>query len=176
MSTHLLTHYNAWADTLMFSSIKRMPEGEATKNRPTRFKNIIHTINHIYVIDCMFKAHLEGRPHHFTARNTPTDPPLSELCESKNLIDQWFVDYAASLSTTQLEERVSFQFVDGGAGIMSREEMILHIVNHATYHRGIVVDLMYQVPHTPPVTDLTVFLRDIVRVAESEKIRLNAQR
>lgn len=166
MSTQMLTQYNAWADTLMFSSIKRLPEGEATKDHPTRFKNMIHTLNHIYVIACIFKAHLEGRPHHFTARNTPTDPPLPELCESTRVIDLWYVDYAASLSAARLDERVSFQFVDGGAGIMSREEMILHIVNHATYHRGIVVDMMYQVPHTPPVMDLTVFLRDVVQAGK----------
>ncbi len=43
---------------------------------------------------------------------------------------------------------------------MSRGEMIAHVVNHATYHRGFVADMMYQVPAMPPATDLPVFLRD----------------
>jgi uncharacterized damage-inducible protein DinB len=34
-------------------------------------------------------------------------------------------------------------------------------VNHKTYHRGQVADMMYQVPARPPVTDLPVFLRDV---------------
>jgi uncharacterized damage-inducible protein DinB len=38
--------------------------------------------------------------------------------------------------------------------------MLLHIVNHTSYHRGFVADMFYQVPARPPVTDLTVFLRD----------------
>ena len=44
--------------------------------------------------------------------------------------------------------------------MMSREEMIVHVVNHGTYLRGFVGDLMYQVPATPPANDLPVFLRD----------------
>jgi uncharacterized damage-inducible protein DinB len=46
-------------------------------------------------------------------------------------------------------------------GKMSREDIILHIVNHATYHRGFVSDLMYQIPVKMPSNDYPVFLRDV---------------
>ena len=71
------------------------------------------------------------------------------------------MEYAATLSDAQSAERIEFPFVDGGTGVMSRGEMILHVVNHTTYHRGFVGDMMYQVPVFPPVTDLPVFLRDV---------------
>jgi len=45
---------------------------------------------------------------------------------------------------------------------MSRSDMILHVVNHGTYHRGLVSDMMYQVPAVPPANDLTVYLRDVI--------------
>jgi uncharacterized damage-inducible protein DinB len=38
--------------------------------------------------------------------------------------------------------------------------MVLHVVNHGTYHRGLVADMMYQAGVTPEATDLPVFLRD----------------
>jgi len=160
-SLTLLTRYKAWADQLTFASLSALPEGEATKTRSTRFKNMVNTLNHVYVIDNIFQAHLEGRPHHYTARNTPAYPPLAELWQLVSVLDQWYVDYAASLSQAQQDERIQFQFVGGGAGEMSRSEMILHVVNHASYHRGFVGDMMYQIPVTPPVTDLPVFLRDV---------------
>jgi uncharacterized damage-inducible protein DinB len=72
------------------------------------------------------------------------------------------MDYAHSISEEDLLEIVSFQFVDGGEGAMSRSDMILHVVNHGTYHRGLVSDMMYQVPAMPPANDLTVYLRDVV--------------
>jgi len=157
----MLTCYKAWADELIFKTLESLPSGEATKERPTRFKNMVHTLNHAYVIDCIFRAHLEGKPHHYTARNTPTHPPLPELWKLVKIIDQWYIDYAASLSSQQLSEDIRFDFVGGGGGIMSRREIILHVVNHGTYHRGFVGDMMYQVPVVPPATDLPVFLRDV---------------
>jgi uncharacterized damage-inducible protein DinB len=62
----------------------------------------------------------------------------------------------------ELLDIVNFRFVDGGTGAMSRSEIILHIVNHGTYHRGLVSDMMYQVPAVPPTNDLTVYLRDVI--------------
>jgi uncharacterized damage-inducible protein DinB len=41
--------------------------------------------------------------------------------------------------------------------------MIVHVVNHATYHRGMVAQMMYGTTVAPPVTDLTVYLRDVRR-------------
>jgi len=40
-------------------------------------------------------------------------------------------------------------------------DMLLHIVNHKTYHRGVVADMLYQAKSKPPVMDLPVFLRDV---------------
>jgi uncharacterized damage-inducible protein DinB len=63
------------------------------------------------------------------------------------------------MTESALNEVLGFTFVGGGEGAMTRFEMLLHIVNHTTYHRGFVADLFYQVPATPPVTDLPVFSR-----------------
>ena len=46
---------------------------------------------------------------------------------------------------------------------MTRGEILLHLVNHATYHRGFVGDMLNQASVNPPPTDLTVFLRDVHR-------------
>jgi uncharacterized damage-inducible protein DinB len=54
---------------------------------------------------------------------------------------------------------VHFTLVGGNKGVMTRGEILLHVVNHTTYHRGFVGDLICQVPAQPPTTDLPVFLR-----------------
>lgn len=162
-SLQMLTRYKAWADERVFSAIASLPEGEATKERGTRFGNIVHTLNHVFVIDSVFQAHLQGRPHHFGARNTATHPPLSELAQAVDALDRWYIDHVRTLSDDALAERIRFRFIGGGEGIMSREDMVLHVVNHAAYHRGMVAQMMYEVPAAPPVTDLTVFLRDVAQ-------------
>jgi uncharacterized damage-inducible protein DinB len=117
-------------------------------------------LNHNYVIDQIFQAHLEGRPHSFVARNTPEVPALADLWAAQRVIDDWYVSYSDAVSEGELEEAIRFVFVGGGDGAMTRGEMILHVVNHTTYHRGYVTTCFYQIPARPPTTDLPVFLRD----------------
>ena len=157
----MLTRYNAWANQLIFDAVAELPEGEATKPRRTLFKNIVHMLNHNYVIDLMFQAHLEGREHGFTARNTPEHPPLDELWRAQQAVDDWYIAWSDRMSDAALDEKVAFTFVGGGPGVMTRGEILLHVVNHTSYHRGFVADLFYQVPAKPPTTDLPVFLRDV---------------
>ena len=160
-TTRMLTRYNAWANKLMFDAVARLPEGEATKPRTTLFRNIVHTLNHNYVIDLIFKGHLEGRDHGFTARNTPEHPPLDELSRAQQALDEWYIAWSERMTGEELDQKVSFTFVGGGAGVMTRAEIVLHVVNHTSYHRGFAADLFYQVPAKPPTTDITVFLRDV---------------
>ena len=160
-TARMLTRYNAWTNELIFDAVARLPDGEATKPRVSLFKNIVHMLNHNHVIDLIFQAHLEGRAHGFTARNTADHPPLDELWRAQRALDGWYVAWSDRITTAELEERVPFTFVGGGEGVMTREEILLHLVNHTTYHRGYVADLFYQVPARPPTTDLPVFLRDV---------------
>ena len=162
-SARTLARYNAWANALMFEAVAKLPAGEATKPRQTLFRNMVHTLNHNYVIDRVFQAHLEGRRHGYDARNTPDHPPLEELWRDQQALDAWYVAWSERVSAAELDEEVRFEFIGGGAGAMTRMEMLQHVVNHTTYHRGFVADLFYQVPARPPTTDLTVYLRDAAR-------------
>jgi len=161
-AARMLTRYNHWANELIFEAVAGLPEGEAAKERQSLFKNMVHTLNHNYVIDLIWQAHLEGREHGFAARNTPGHPPLAELWRKQRLVDEWYVAWGDKLSETALGENVHFILIGGNKGVMTRAEILLHIVNHTSYHRGFVADLFYQVPGAPrpPTTDLPVFLRE----------------
>ena len=157
---NMLTNYKAWADELTYNAVARLPYDELTKIRETNFKTILHTLNHVYVVDDIFKAHLTGKAHNYTARNTKNSPPLDELTRATKIMDDWYINLANSLTDPELSEIVEFEFVGGGNGKMSRTEIIMHVVNHSTYHRGFVSDIMYQIPTQMPANDLPVFLRD----------------
>ena len=160
-NARMLTRYMAWVNQRIFDAVAALPDGEATKPRRSVFKNIVHTLNHVYVIDLIFQAHLEGREHGFTARNTPDHPPLDELRRAQSALDDWYIAWSDGLSDPGLQRKVSFTFVGGGEGTMTCAEILMHLVNHTTYHRGYIADMLYQVPANPPTTDLTVFIRDV---------------
>jgi uncharacterized damage-inducible protein DinB len=156
----VMARYNAWANRLIFDAVAALPEGEAVKPRQSVFRNMVHTLNHNYVIDRIFQAHLEGREHGYTARNTPDHPPLPDLWRAQQEVDAWYVGWSDAVTEAELSETVHFTFVGGGQGAMTRGEILLHIANHTTYHRGVVADMFYQAAARPPTTDLPVFLRD----------------
>jgi uncharacterized damage-inducible protein DinB len=159
-SLRLLTRYTAWANDRLYTALDQLPPGEVTAPRATSFGNMVRTLNHAYVVDLIWQAHLQGRAHGFTSRNTDTTPTLAQLREQQQALDDWYILYADGLSGDMPSEVVQFKFVDGGEGVMTRGDMLLHVVNHKTFHRGYVADMMYQVPAKPPSMDLPVFLRD----------------
>jgi uncharacterized damage-inducible protein DinB len=70
-----------------------------------------------------------------------------------------------NLAPEHWSQPVCFQFVDGKPGRMTRLEILFHIINHSTYHRGAIghsLDLA-QVPH--PADTYTVF----IHAAEPER-------
>jgi len=161
-AARMLTRYNGWANKLIFDAVSGLPGDEATKERQSLFKSMVHTLNHNYVIDLIWQAHLEGREHGFAARNTPGHPPLAELWRKQQIVDDWYIAWSDKLSEAALGENVHFTLIGGNKGVMTRAEILLHVVNHTSYHRGFVADLFYQVPGAPrpPTTDLPVFLRE----------------
>jgi len=48
---------------------------------------------------------------------------------------------------------------------MRRGDVVFHVVNHTSYHRGFVADMFFQVPARPPLTDLPIFLRESAAAA-----------
>jgi uncharacterized damage-inducible protein DinB len=155
-----MVHYKAWANEVLYDNVARVPEEELVRERRTHFKTMGFTLNHVLVVDRIFQAHLTGTRHPYTARNTPTHPPLAELREAVRATDRWYLDYVRGLSEARWAERVRFEFVDGGAGEMSRQEIVLHLVNHGSYHRGFVGDMLNQCGLSARSSDLSVFLRD----------------
>ncbi len=159
-TARMLTRYNAWANKVMFDAVGALPDGEAVKERKSLFRNMVHTLNHNYVIDLIWQAHLEGREHGFEARNTKEHPPLADLWRAQQAVDGWYMDWSDALTDDALKEEVRFTLIGGTPGVMTRGEILLHVVNHTTYHRGFVGDMFFQVPARAPTTDLPVFLRE----------------
>lgn len=156
-----LLAYKAWANELTFSTVSALPTGEAERPRQTRWESIVYTLSHVLVVDDIFKHHLEGKRHGYTYRNMDARHSIPELWERQRRIDRWYSDIAAGVSPDELHETVSFEFVGGGIGRMTRAEILFHVVNHCTYHRGLVSDMLCQVPAEMPANDFPVFVRDV---------------
>jgi uncharacterized damage-inducible protein DinB len=155
MSTTLISLFGhkAWANRELFALLGTLPAEHAEP-----LTTCIRTLNHIYVVDRLFRARLAGEPAPFEATNTKATPTLGQLRDDVAATDAWYQAYVASLADEKASEVLDFTFADGDAGRMSREEMLLHVITHGAYHRGNAGQVLKSISVAPPRDLYTKFL------------------
>ncbi|RVU36469.1 damage-inducible protein DinB [Hwanghaeella grinnelliae] len=160
-----MTRYTAWADDVMLNNAAKLPAPELTALRDTLFGSITGTFDHVLLIGEIFRDHLEGRSNTHTTRHRAEERAFNIVARELRAMNDYYValadKWAAEDNGKALNETIRFTFVGGGDGSMTREEILLHLVNHATYHRGFVSTLLYPFRLDGQANDLTVFLRDV---------------
>lgn len=144
----------SWTNNELFHALADVPADQHADALHTA----VRTLNHIHVVDCIFQAHLTGQAHGHVATNTEATPELGTLQFAVAETDAWFERYVASVTPQQLAERIAFRFTDGDAGLMSREEMLAHVITHGAYHRGNVGQVLKSIGVAPPRDLFTKFL------------------
>jgi uncharacterized damage-inducible protein DinB len=144
----------SWANHELFNALSEVTDPQHADALHTALR----TLNHILVVDRIFKAHLSKQAHDYTATNTADIPELDAMQMAAAETDAWYEAYVATVSPQTLSECVSFQFTDGDTGSMSREEMLLHVITHGAYHRGNVGQVLKSLSVAPPRDLLTKFL------------------
>ena len=123
-------------------------EAIADMSSPGLLAPVLQRLGHMHAVDKIFQGHLSGKPHGLEANWPETTPTFGPLAENIRQTDEWYVDYVSGISADALEEVLSFTFLDGKTGRMSREEMLAHVITHDHYHRGEIGVLL---PHVGAV-------------------------
>lgn len=152
----MMLAYKEWANAITYEVVTGLPPGEAERLRATRWESISYTLSHVLAVDDIFRCHLLGIPHAYEVRNFEAPMPLAELRERQCEMDAWYCGLATELREGSLEDVIEFEFVGGGPGAMRRADILLHVVNHGTYHRGLISDMLCHVPADMPANDLTI--------------------
>ena len=135
-----LFRHKAWANEELYAELAKLDASAHAAERHAA----IRVLNHVYVVDRIFAAHLTGVAHGYAATNTTETPTLDALRDAVAASDRWFVDLVGTLTPQALTEEIAFTFTDGAAARMSREEMLAHVATHGSYHRGGVGRILAQ--------------------------------
>ena len=144
----------AWANGELFSALASV---DTTVNA-AEIHSAVRVLNHVFVVDSIFQAHLKGEAHSFEATNTKETPTPQSLWADVQVLDSWFQSYVDSLSPKAFHEQLVFRFTDGDMGSMSREEMLMHVITHGAYHRGAAGQVLRGAGIAPPRDLYTRFL------------------
>jgi uncharacterized damage-inducible protein DinB len=151
---HTLFQAKAWANRQLFTLLEQQLQtlSEDTQTAAVRM------LNHVWLVEQIFQANLQQQPHGFDALNTPDTPTLAALQARQQASDDWYRAYLESLDNAALTQAVDFRFVDGKPGRMQRSQMLLHLITHGSYHRGMVGRMLAEADIRPPKDSLTIFL------------------
>jgi uncharacterized damage-inducible protein DinB len=126
--------YKSWADRRTLNAVGTLdPVQDAISLAFAR-----QQLNHMVRVEENFRARLQSKPGLHASTNTEVVPDLADIDQRLTASNAWFASYATELRTDQVHQPLSFTFVDGLRGSMTPEEILFHIVNHGTYHRGAI--------------------------------------
>lgn len=145
--------YKSWADAELLAAVANLPAQHAEQ-----LPACIRTLNHIHIVDCIFRAHLSDTPRPYDATHTKELPTLEALQTAMTETDSWYEQYVANVSEAALNETLAFTFTDGDAGKMSRLEILMHVITHGSNHRGNVGQILKSLAINPPRDLYTKFL------------------
>lgn len=150
----LLTHfdYTLWASSKLLDAAGRLRAEELTRDMQVSHTSLLGTLQHIYYADRTWLARLEGRTLASFTDPEP-GPGLDALKEHWSVVIKGLRDFVELAPETLFEEVLAFKRLNGDAQRVTHWKVLLHIVNHATLHRGQVMAMLRQMGHVPPGTD-----------------------
>jgi len=147
-----------WADNIWFDAFLQLPAGKAEENAGVSFQSCSGTLAHIYKVEIIWFRRMQGDLY----------PKLSDITVPDHT-DQWrelwnglhhaWIEWAKSVDDEGWEHIVTHRFSTGGEMQAPRWQVLIHLVNHGSYHRGQLASLLRQADIKPPSTDLIAFYR-----------------
>lgn len=155
-ASHLQFH--RWASQRIVEAARSLSAEQLHKDHGTAFKSIFGTLVHIYQADSAWFGRIHGNPDSQTA----TYPPKPDLA---GLTSDWFpvldraAEWSSKLSEAEWAGVIHYKDSRGNQHETPLLPIIMHVINHGSYHRGQVSSLLRQAGITPPNTDLINFYR-----------------
>jgi uncharacterized damage-inducible protein DinB len=150
--------YNTWASKLLFERISKLSEEEINKEIASSFPSLYKTVQHMWLAEEAWWQRLklvetiELKSEKFTGS-------FSELTANLAKQSQQWADWVDAATENQLTH--VFAYIRSKEQVkMPVYQMLQHVFNHATYHRGQLVTMLRQLGADKiPQTDFSAFCR-----------------
>lgn len=151
--------YSLWASQRLVDAASQLTAEELTRDFGTADGSVLGTLVHIYAADRAWIGRIEGAPPD-TFLEPVVDMHLSVLQSDWPAVQQRWHAIAADLDDNTVQTVVSYADSKGNPYQNTIQQIVLHVVNHATHHRGQVSGFLRAMGHRPPPLDLMRFYHE----------------
>ena len=151
--------YNIWANKILFDRINKLNEEQINAVIASSFPSVYKTVSHMWLAeDVWWQRHKLVENIVVAAENFTGS--FIDLCNQLAKQSQQWKDWVDSANENQLAH--VFAYVRNKEQHKIKvQDMLLHLFNHATYHRGQLVTLLRQLGEVDkiPSTDFSTYCR-----------------
>jgi uncharacterized damage-inducible protein DinB len=138
MKTHfvMMAKYNAWANARLLRMAGGLRDELYRKEVGAYFKSLHGTLNHLLAADRIWMRRLTGVGNHPDKLNAILFDDLPSLHAARLEEDSRITGFVQGLDEPAFEEVLEYRTLNGTPQGQRRREILAHLFNHQTHHRG----------------------------------------
>jgi uncharacterized damage-inducible protein DinB len=149
--------YSAWASQRLVHAASELTDADLLRDFQTSDHTVLGTLVHTFAADRLWLARMRGAAP--LPYSTEADYQLTVLQNQwPELHRQWDL-WCTGLTDDAVRADLTYQDMRGNIWTQPVWKLVLHVVNHATHHRGQVSGFLRTMGRVPPVLDLVAFYR-----------------
>jgi uncharacterized damage-inducible protein DinB len=140
--------YHYWARDRLLDALEALSSEQFTRDLGSSFKSVRDTVAHTYAAEWAWYERWQGR--------SPTALlPYDQFADVASLRAAWTAhevkmrEYVGGLDDASVDRVIDYKLLSGAEGSTPLCQMLQHVVNHASYHRGQVTTMLRQLGATP---------------------------
>lgn len=155
----LLYDYNAWANHRTLDACSSLADEQFTRDLKSSFASVRDTLVHLIFAEWIWLERWHGRSP-TTLLNAADFANLAEVRRRWEEVERDLTDYIASLNADDLARVIHHTTTKGEPQSAPHWQMLQHVANHQSYHRGQIATMLRQLGAKPIPTDLIFFYRE----------------
>jgi uncharacterized damage-inducible protein DinB len=143
-----LIDYHYWARDRLLAALQPLTPEQYNRDLGSSFTSIRETITHVYAAEWAWHQRWVG--HSPTALLTADRfPDLAALRTAWDEQDRKVRSFIGGLGDGGVGRIIEYKLLSGQSGASPVWQMVQHVVNHASYHRGQITTMLRQVGAQP---------------------------
>lgn len=166
----LMSQYNQWMNQKVYQTVHELGEEKIKQDCGAFFGSLLATLNHIYVADIIWLRRFARHPKqykslqhlpelaNYTELSQTVADNLESLDKLRKKLDNQIINWCQEIDPEDLESNLQYTDTKGNPYNKNFGQLIHHLFNHQTHHRGQATTLISQEGLDVGVTDWLAIL------------------
>lgn len=149
--------YNRWANARMLDSASKLTAEQFTRDLKSSHRSVRDTLAHTLAAEWIWLERWKGTSP--KALLNPADfATVGEIKARWAEVEEEYVEFLATVTDESLGNVIAYTNTRGEVWKYPLGQMMQHLMNHSTYHRGQVTTMLRQLGAEVVPLDLLVFM------------------